>query len=80
MLMATDNAMADRTAQFNPHRGRLYGIAYRMLGSRADAEDMVQETYLRWHSVSPERIRTPEAWLVTTVTRLCIDRLRAART
>ena len=71
--------MADRTAQFNQHKDRLYGIAYRMLGLRADAEDMVQEAYLRWHNTSPERIQTPEAWLVTTLTRLCIDRLRAAR-
>lgn len=71
--------MADRTQEFDKHRGRLYGIAYRMLGARADAEDMVQEAYLRWHDTSPERIKTPEAWLVTTLTRLCIDRLRAAR-
>jgi RNA polymerase sigma-70 factor (ECF subfamily) len=72
--------MPDRAAQFNQHRGRLYGIAYRMLGSRAEAEDMVQDAYLRWHKASAERITTPEAWLVTTLTRLCIDRLRAVRT
>ncbi len=51
-----------------------------MLGSRADADDMVQETYVRWHQTDVERVQTPEAWLVTTITRLCIDRLRAART
>ena len=50
-----------------------------MLGSRADAEDMLQETYLRWHQADVEAIEVPEAWLVTTITRLCIDRLRAAR-
>jgi RNA polymerase sigma-70 factor (ECF subfamily) len=50
-----------------------------MLGSRADAEDMLQEAYLRWHQADAERVHTPEAWLVTTVTRLCIDRLRAVR-
>jgi RNA polymerase sigma-70 factor (ECF subfamily) len=72
--------MIDRTALFNEQRARLYGIAYRMLGSRADAEDMVQEAYLRWHRADVERVQTPQAWLVTTVTRLCIDRLRAART
>ena len=71
--------MDDRATVFAEHRQRLYGIAYRMLGSRADAEDMLQEAYLRWHRSDPERVQTPEAWLVTTVTRLCIDRLRAAR-
>jgi RNA polymerase sigma-70 factor (ECF subfamily) len=71
--------MSDPIAPFNRHRPRLYGIAYRMLGSRADAEDMVQETYLRWHRADRERVQTPEAWLVTTVTRLSIDRLRAMR-
>jgi RNA polymerase sigma-70 factor (ECF subfamily) len=69
----------DRASTFEPHRGRLYGIAYRMLGSRADAEDIVQDAYLRWHRAPTEEIRSPEAWLVTTTTRLCIDRLRAAQ-
>jgi len=50
-----------------------------MLGSRADADDMVQEAYLRWHGARTEEVRTPEAWLVTTTTRLCIDRLRQLR-
>jgi len=72
--------MDNRTTVFTQNRPRLYGIAYRMLGSRADAEDMLQEAYLRWHGSDPERVQTPQAWLVTTVTRLCIDRLRAART
>jgi len=72
--------MNDRLAVFNEHRSRLYGIAYRMLGTRADAEDMVQEAYVRWHHTDIERLRAPEAWLVTATTRLCIDRLRAART
>ncbi|HTI46320.1 MAG TPA: RNA polymerase sigma-70 factor [Casimicrobiaceae bacterium] len=69
----------DRAAVFATHRPRLYGIAYRMLGSRAEAEDMLQEAYLRWHQADAERVHTPEAWLVTTVSRLCIDRLRAVR-
>jgi len=68
-----------RAATFQQLRPRLYGIAYRMLGSRADAEDMVQDAYLRWHRTDVERVQTPQAWLTTTVTRLCIDRLRAAR-
>ena len=64
---------------FEPHRARLHGIAYRMLGSRADADDVVQDAYLRWHRAPTGEIRSAEAWLVTAVTRLCIDRLRAAR-
>ena len=69
----------DRAAAFQHERSRLYGIAYRMLGSRADAEDALQEAYLRWHEADAERVRVPQAWLTTAVTRLCIDRLRAAR-
>jgi RNA polymerase sigma-70 factor (ECF subfamily) len=71
---------SSRRAAFEAHRGRLWGVAYRMLGSRADAEDMVQEAYLRWHGAETAEVRTPEAWLVTTTTRLCIDRLRQLRT
>jgi RNA polymerase sigma-70 factor (ECF subfamily) len=70
---------ASRRAGFEAHRGRLWGVAYRMLGSRADADDMVQEAYLRWHGMPAAEVRTPEAWLVTTTTRLCIDRLRQRR-
>jgi RNA polymerase sigma-70 factor, ECF subfamily len=72
--------MQDRPGEFELHRSRLFGIAYRMLGSRSDAEDVLQDAYLRWHRGAPEEPRSPEAWLVTAVTRLCIDRLRAART
>ena len=66
-------------AAFAENRGRLWSIAYRMLGSRADADDAVQDAYLRWHGVHAEEIRSPQAWLVTTVTRLCLDRLKALR-
>jgi RNA polymerase sigma-70 factor (ECF subfamily) len=69
----------DRTQAFEQHRGRLYGIAYRMLGSRAEAEDIVQEAWLRWDRAGHD-VRAPEAWLVTATTRLCIDRLRQLRT
>jgi RNA polymerase sigma-70 factor (ECF subfamily) len=69
----------ERSATFEEHRSRLFGIAYRMLGSRADADDVLQEAYLRWHRTPIDEIRSPEAWLVTTTTRLCIDRLRSAR-
>lgn len=68
------------SGEFERHRPRLFGIAYRMLGSRTDAEDVLQDAYLRWHRGAAEELRSAEAWLVTAVTRLCIDRLRAART
>jgi RNA polymerase sigma-70 factor (ECF subfamily) len=72
-------ATADDTAEFERHRRRLFGLAYRMLGSVGDAEDAVQDTYLRWHRTDRSVVQTPEAWLVTACTRLCIDRLRAAK-
>ena len=65
---------------FEALRGRLFGLAYRMLGSRADAEDIVQETYVRWHQADHSSIENPEAWLVTTTSRLAIDRLRRLKT
>jgi RNA polymerase sigma-70 factor (ECF subfamily) len=71
--------MRDRASEFECHRPRLFGIAYRMLSSRADAEDVLQDAYLRWHRGASDELRSPEAWLVTTVTRLCIDRLRSVR-
>lgn len=60
-----------------PYRRRLLGLAYRMLGSRSDAEDVVQDAYLRF--IGTENVRNPEAFLVTVVTRLCLDRLKSAR-
>ena len=60
-----------------PHRARLLGLAYRMLGSRSDAEDVVQDAYLRF--VAAQDVRNPEALLVTIVTRLCLDRLKSAK-
>src|SRR5215475_6362482 len=70
--------IGSRANLFEQSRKRLFGLAYRMLGSRADAEDMVQEAYLRWHQADLGEIRSPEAWLVTVVTRLCLDRVRSA--
>lgn len=63
------------------HRPLLFAIAYRMLGTVSDAEDMVQETYLRWRRAldGGEVIATPKGWLTTTITHLCIDHLRSAR-
>lgn len=61
---------------FAAHRARLLGIAHRMLGSRAEAEDVVQDVYLRWHRSVRGDIASPIAFLVTITTRLCLDRLR----
>jgi len=61
---------------FESHRPRLFGIAYRMLGSRTDAEDLLQDAYLRWHESNRTTIQSAIAFLVTVTTRLCIDRLR----
>ena len=67
-------------AVFESIRGRLFGLAYRMTGSRADAEDIVQEAYVRWHQAQRGAIDNPDAWLVTTTGRLAIDRLRRLKT
>lgn len=71
--------MTDPTATFNRLRPRLQGIAYRMLGSVAEAEDVVQDAWLRWHEADQASIDNAEAWLVTITTRISIDRLRAAK-
>ncbi len=68
----------EKVRVFEAHRGRLFGIAYRMLGTRDDAEDIVQDAYIRWHDADVDAIENPEAWLVTIVTRLSIDKLRKA--
>lgn len=65
---------------FQTLRPRLLGIAYRMLGTRSDSEDVVQDAWLRWRDVDRASLQSAEAWLVTVVTRLAIDRLRAAKT
>lgn len=61
------------------YRPLLFSIAYRMLGSVMDAEDIVQEAYLRYHRADPSEIASPKAWLTTIVTRLCINQLNSAR-
>ncbi|CAB3632049.1 MAG: RNA polymerase sigma-70 factor [Achromobacter pulmonis] len=71
--------MTDSVTQFDRHRPRLYAIAYRMLGEVAEAEDVVQDAWLRWHGADRARVDNAEAWLVTTTTRLAIDRLRLAK-
>ena len=69
----------DPTAFFTARRPRLLRIAYRMLGSVAEAEDVVQDAWLRWHGAERDAIVEPEAWLVRTVTRLCLDVLKSSR-
>ena len=64
---------------FESHRGLLQGIAYRMLGSVSDAEDMVGETWLRWSRMDTSTVESPRSWLVTVVSRLCLSRLQSAR-
>lgn len=71
---------ANPAATFEPWRKRLLGLAYRMLGSMADAEDAVQEAYLRWHRVDRETVSEPKGFLMTTTTRICLDMLTSART
>lgn len=66
-------------APFEAARRRLWSIAYRMLGTAAEADDVVQETYLRWQNADRYGISSPEAWLVRTCTRIAIDALRSAK-
>src|SRR5918994_1569299 len=69
----------DLAASFEPHRRRLLGLAYRMLGSMAEAEDAVQETFLRWHDADRASVADPKAFLMTTTARICLDVLKSAR-
>ena len=71
--------MSNPSVSFEPYRRRLLGLAYRMLGSMADAEDAVQETYLRWHAADRDRVLDARAFLMTTTTRICLDILTSAR-
>jgi RNA polymerase sigma-70 factor (ECF subfamily) len=68
----------DRETEFQNLRPLLFGLAYRMLGTRAGAEDVVQNAYLRWRAASPGPVRSPKAYLTTIVARLALDELRAA--
>jgi RNA polymerase sigma-70 factor (ECF subfamily) len=71
--------MTARIEDFERHRSLLFSIAYRMLGSVADAEDVVQEAYLRWQGAPEAEVRSPKSYLSAVVTRLSIDRLRLAK-
>jgi RNA polymerase sigma-70 factor (ECF subfamily) len=72
--------MDAQTVLFQQHRPRLFGLAYRMLGTPGDAEDVLHDAWLRWHEQDTARLDDPEAWLVTVTTRLALDRLRRAKT
>src|SRR5690606_16555857 len=74
---AMTSAADPRAAEFESHRDLLTGVAYRMLGSVGDAEDIVQDAWLRWREAGD--IASPRGWLVRVVTRLCLDRLKSAR-
>jgi RNA polymerase sigma factor (sigma-70 family) len=77
--VSSESAMSNPDASFEPYRRRLLGLAYRMLGSMADAEDAVQETYLRWQEADRDNVSNPRAFLMTTTTRICLDMLKSAR-
>lgn len=70
---------AEAAADFDPLRPKLMRVAYRMLGSVADAEDVLQEAFIRWMKADRGEVREPEAFLRRTVTRLCLDQLKSAR-
>ncbi|RLK24472.1 RNA polymerase sigma-70 factor (ECF subfamily) [Micromonospora sp. M71_S20] len=70
---------ADDVERFEAARPRLEAIAYRLLGSATEAEDAVQETFLRWQAANVERIEVPEAWLTKVLTNLCLNQLASAR-
>ncbi|MEX3011121.1 sigma-70 family RNA polymerase sigma factor [Hoeflea sp. TYP-13] len=77
--MRPEKSTADRAAAFESERGRLTGLAYRMLGTLADAEDVMQDAWLRWEGAAPHEVKKPGAYLSAIVTRLCLDRLKQAR-
>lgn len=77
-LTLDDIAGQERVEEFYRHRRRLLSIAYRMLGSASDADDMLQETFIRWQQSSQLKIESPEAFLVTIISRLCLNHLQSA--
>ncbi|NUW46187.1 RNA polymerase sigma-70 factor [Nonomuraea rhodomycinica] len=70
----------DDVTRFEAARPRMEAIAYRLLGSAGEAEDAVQETFLRWQAADADRIEVPEAWLTKVLTNLCLNQLTSART
>lgn len=80
-VIRVDSTAGDHfdTGRFQASRNRLAALAYRLLGSAADADDAVQDTFLHWQAADRQRIKVPEAWLTKVVTNLCLDRLRSAQ-
>jgi RNA polymerase sigma-70 factor (ECF subfamily) len=78
-MLPNDPEIPIRLATFDQYRSLLFSVAYRMLGSVADAEDMLQETFIRWQQAPDEEIRSSRAFLVTIISRLCINHLQSAR-
>ncbi len=80
-VIRVDSTVTDPfdTDRFEDSRNRLASLAYRLLGSAADAEDAVQDAFLRWQAADRQLIKVPEAWLTKVVTNLCLDRLRSAQ-
>jgi RNA polymerase sigma-70 factor (ECF subfamily) len=78
-MQSNDPEAPTRLTTFDQYRSLLFSVAYRMLGSVADAEDMLQETFIRWQQVPDEEIRSPRAFLVTIISRMCINHLQSAR-
>jgi RNA polymerase sigma-70 factor (ECF subfamily) len=72
--------MTTHLSVFAEYRGYLFSLAQRILGSRTDAEDLLQETFIRWQQTSLAQIRSPKAFLATVLKRLCLNYLQAART
>lgn len=73
------NVLEQSAQAFNQYRGLLFALAYRMLGSGTDAEDIVQEAFVRWLQAGDERVQSPKAYLSTIVIRLCINQAESAR-
>lgn len=78
-MTASEQPHPAEPATFDALRPRLFSIAYRMLGTRADADDVVQDAWLRWNGADQATLQSAEAWLVTVTTRLSIDRLRSRK-
>jgi len=80
MSVVDPSASTEAAPDVLRHRPRLLGLGYRMLGDLHEAEDVVQEAYLRWFQAERDQVQAPEAWLLTVVSRLSVDRLRKAQT
>ena len=72
-------SLEDQARTFEAERGVLVGLAYRLTGSRAEAEDVAQDAFLRWRKVDAADVEDAHAYLATIVTRLCLDRMKSAR-